>query len=195
MAKTVARIGLDAVLSRQWRRLQEGRVLDVGAEHSPYRELIPAHTYVRLDIDPSGDPDICGDLLDPSWQGDHRCSFDTIVATEVLEHVSDPKQAVQSIYAMLKQGGVCVLSTRFMYEYHPYPKDFYRFTWDSLEDCFRSFSSVEIYHHGNGLQLIWHILTRVRAVGEILKVLNPVIAKIRFSHTNFPLGFVVFARK
>ena len=104
MAKTVARIGLDAVLSKQWRKLEEGRVLDVGAEHSPYRELIPAHTYVRLDIDPSSGPDICGDLLDPSWQGEHKCSFDVIVATEVLEHVSDPKQAVESIYAMLKPG-------------------------------------------------------------------------------------------
>ena len=56
------RLSLDRLLLRQFERLDAGCVLDVGAKGSPYTRVIPATQYMRLDIDPASDPDICCDI-------------------------------------------------------------------------------------------------------------------------------------
>ena len=96
---------------------------------------------------------------------------------------------------MLKPGGVCIASTRFLYRYHPDPKDYYRFTWDSLEYLFRQFRHVEVHHHGNRAQALWEMINAGGRSRVLLNVLNPIFALFEFQHTRFPLGFVIYARK
>ena len=125
------------------------------------------------------------------WESNY---FDTVIATEVLEHLYEPQRAIDEIYRVLKPGGICILSTRFIYPYHPGPKDYYRFTWDSLNSLFRRFSNVEIYHHGNRIQALWQIINS----GEkaiFLNIFNPLFARMHFKETKYPLGFVVYAKK
>ena len=117
-------------------------MLDVGAKARLTPSYVRAERYVRLDIDPAKKPDICCDLHDLEWRGD---PFDTVLAIEVLEHLYDPQRAIDRIHDALKPGGVCILSTRFMYRYHPDPQDHYRFTWDSLKYLFRNFRHVEVH--------------------------------------------------
>ena len=95
---------------------------------------------------------------------------------------------------MLKPGGVCIITTRFIHPYHPTPEDYYRFTWDSLNDIFSGFSQVRIVHHGNTIQSVWAILCTGRK-RAFLNVLNPLIARIRSKKTVNPCGFLVFAVK
>ena len=59
----------------------------------------------------------------------------------------------------LAKGGICILSTRFIYRYHPDPYDYFRFTRDSLNILFDEFDTVEIYEHGNKIQALWLIYT------------------------------------
>jgi len=177
---------------RQFRRLKSGVVLDVGAKAAPYRQYVPADRYLRLDIDPARQPDICCDLHELDWKGE---PFDTVLALEVLEHLYDPQRAIDRIHAALKPGGVCILSTRFMYRYHPDPQDHYRFTWDSLRYLFRNFRHVEIHHHGNRAQVIWEIINAGGRSRVFLNLLNPLVARLSSTKTKFPLGFVVYAEK
>ena len=118
-----------------------------------------------------------------------------MLAIEVLEHLYDPQRAIDRIHDVLKPGGVCILSTRFMYRYHPDPQDHYRFTWDSLKHLFRNFRHVEVIHHGNRLQVIWEIINAGGRSRVVLNLLNPLIASFSSSRTKFPLGFVVYAQK
>ena len=189
--KTVTRLSLDRALRKAFASLKPGVVLDVGSSLSPYKKFIPATEYLRLDVNENTKPDLCCDLHDIQWKSDY---FDTVIATEVLEHLCDPQRAVDEIRRVLKPGGVCILSTRFMYPYHPDPGDFYRFTRDSLSHLFRNFRRVEIVHHGNRIQVLWQMInmgdTRV-----ILNIFNPLIARIHFKKTKFPSGFVVYAVK
>ena len=189
---SVNRITLDRELRRQFQRLKPGLVLDVGAKSAPYRQYVPATRYMRLDIDPSRHPDICCDVHELSWETDF---FDTVLAIEILEHLYDPQRAVDRLCGVLKPGGVCILSTRFLYRYHPDPEDHYRFTWDSLRHLFKDFRHVEVYHHGNRVQVLWEIINAGGRSRVVLNLLNPVIASFNSRQTKFPLGFVVYAVK
>ncbi len=191
--KSVSRISLDRELIKQFKRLKKGIVLDVGSKFSPYRKYIPVTEYLRLDIDKNSEPDICCDLHRIQWESDY---FDTLIATEVLEHLYDPQKAVNEIRRVLKPEGVCILSTRFIYPYHPDPKDYYRFTWDSLNHLFRKFSRVEIYPHGNRIQTLWELINIRTGKAQIfLNIFNPLFAMIHFKDTKCPSGFILYAQK
>ncbi len=185
-------MSLDRELLHYFQRLKPGVFLDVGAKASPYRKQVLALRYMRLDINPAKKPDICCDLHELEWHGD---LFDTVLGIEILEHLYDPQRAIDRVHGVLKPGGVCVLSTRFIYRYHPDPHDYYRFTWDSLRYLFRNFRLVEVHHHGNRAQVIWEIINAGGRSLVFLNLLNPLIASLSSTHTKFPLGFVVYAEK
>jgi len=190
---SVVRIGLNRELHRQFARLKTGVVMDVGAKLAPYKNLIPATQYLRLDIDPDSKPDICSDLHDIQGYDNY---FDTVIATEVLEHLYNPQLAINQLYKILKPGGVMILSTRFIHRLHPDPQDYYRFTPDSFNYLMREFSKVEIFHHGNRLQTLWYIFVNNKiAMLFLLPLLNHLFAMVNVKKTDFPLGYVVYAVK
>ncbi len=167
-------------------------MLDVGAKNAPYQQAIGATRYLTLDIDPACEPDVCCDLHDLDAPA---ASFDTIIATEVLEHLYEPQRAIDEMHRVLKPGGVCLLSTRFIYEYHADPQDYYRFSKDALAYLFRSFERVELYPHGNRLQAIWQLLAGSKRTLGLLSWLNPVVARFEQKQTKCPLGYVVWAER
>lgn len=68
------------------------RLLYVGAGHdraTPFPELFDGYEVVRLDLDPTTEPDIC---VDARCLGDSYCttpSFDGVALQHVLEHVDE----------------------------------------------------------------------------------------------------------
>jgi len=189
---TVTRVSLDAQLIPVFNDLNTGVVLDVGSKHSPYRSHIKCEKYTRFDIDESSNPDICGDLHDTKIPDN---SYDCVIATEVLEHLYDPQKAMEEIRRILKPGGCCILSTRFLYVYHPGPHDYYRFTWDSLAHICRDFTKVDIRHHGNLIIFLWQLLNDQLITAIACNLLNPILGRVHFKKTRYPSGFVLIAHK
>jgi len=188
---TVSRISLDFELVRQFKRLKPGIVLEAGSGCSSYKKYIPYTEYLTLDINKESKPDICCDLHNIKWNSDY---FDIVITTCVLEHVHTPEKVISEIWKILKPGGSCILAVPFIYPYHPGPKDYYRFTRDSLSYLFREFNKVEIYHYGNKIQAIWELINKGK-INIILNIFNPLIARIHFQKTTCPCGFVVYAKK
>jgi SAM-dependent methyltransferase len=71
-------------------------------------------------------------------------SVETIVCKGVLEHVSDPRQAVAEIYRSLKFGGEVFLETPFMQTVHAVPRDFFRWTPDGLRKLMGAFDVKKV---------------------------------------------------
>jgi len=106
-----------------------GPVLVVGAgglEQEVRLRFGDEREVVSLDVDPGRSPDIVGNVVDLS-QSLSR-TFACVVALEVLEHVADPRAAVESISEQLRPQGVMVLSTPWATPLHDLPSDFFRYT-------------------------------------------------------------------
>ena len=69
-------------------------------------------------------------------------TFDAVISDQVLEHVEDPVRAINESRRVLKKGGVAIHTTCFINQFHPSPKDFWRFSPDALRFLCRNFSEV-----------------------------------------------------
>ena len=105
---------------------------------------------ISFDIDPKHSPDILGNVqeLDVLLQS-IEIAPELVIALEVLEHVQDPKMAVDSCFYALKSGGTFIFSTPWMIPIHDRPHDYHRFTPAALSELTGSFSQVQIYARGN----------------------------------------------
>lgn len=114
-----------------------GKTLDYGAGNAKYRNLITPYTseYTTFDIVPGEHIDIAGDALHPPFRDN---SFDTVISTQMLEHVEKPWMVISEIRRILKPGGVCILTAPFWVPYHADPHDYFRYTKEGLESLFKN---------------------------------------------------------
>ena len=112
-----------------------GDVLDYGAGSAKYRDIIElcSATYIAFDVISGSAIDVVGDVLNPPFAD---ASFDTIISTQVLEHVERPWIMVAQIARILRTDGVCVATAPFMLPYHADPHDFFRYTKEGLQSLF-----------------------------------------------------------
>ncbi len=105
--------------------------LDYGAGTSPYGGLFTAAELQTADI--PGDESY---PADHALDRDGRCpvpdgSFDGVLSTQVLEHVTDADAYLREAYRLLRPGGRLVLSTHGVWEEHG-GQDLWRWTADGL---------------------------------------------------------------
>jgi SAM-dependent methyltransferase len=127
-----------------------GKTLDYGAGTAKYCEIFKPYTteYVAFDIVHGKNINIVGDVLNPPFANE---TFDTIVSTQVMEHVEKPWILVNQIKRILKPGGVCIMTAPFLIPYHADPNDFFRYTRQGLESLFKNegFIVEECGKYGN----------------------------------------------
>jgi 2-polyprenyl-3-methyl-5-hydroxy-6-metoxy-1,4-benzoquinol methylase len=90
-----------------------GKVLDVGCGDMFLASVLPDFNWTGIDINPGlsiSKLAICHDLSDMPYPGDSN-SFDTIICSEVLEHLFDPVGPTKEIHRLLKPGGTYIVST------------------------------------------------------------------------------------
>jgi len=68
--------------------------------------------------------------------------FDFVISDQVIEHIEDPKRAVEESCRILKKGGIAIHTTCFINYIHLCPKDFWRFSPDALRYLCKGFSEI-----------------------------------------------------
>lgn len=133
-----------------------GRTLDLGAGLAKYKEVIKQKTseYVAFDMKQGPNIDVVGDALNLPFPDE---SFDTIVSTQVLEHVEKPWVMVKEIHRVLKNGGSCILTAPFLEPYHADPADYFRYTVEGAKSLFRNegFQIIESGSYGKPFSVLW----------------------------------------
>jgi SAM-dependent methyltransferase len=147
------------------RRHAKGRLVDLGCGTVPlYRAYADFVTDVTC-VDLGGTAharhlDAECDLNEPLPFADQ--SFDTIVLSDVLEHIARPELLWAEMARILASGGEILVNVPFYYWIHAGPYDFYRYTEFALRRFVES----------AGLELI-----QLDAIGGAPEVLADIVAK------------------
>jgi len=103
-----------------------GRILDVGCGEKPYR-IFGGHfsEWVGFDDASNASAEVHGRGEAIPLPAD---SFETVLCTQVLEHVPDPAAVLREIARVLRPGGCLIASVPQYWAVHEEPHDYYRFT-------------------------------------------------------------------
>lgn len=120
----------------------KGKVLDLGAgDFNRYGHLFNCDEYLKMDIRSGPNVDIVGSADNIPFPDQH---FDSIISTQVFEHLPNFEKAAKEVSRVLKSGGYFLLTVPQWSELHEEPHDYWRFT---------NFGLIELLKM-NGLSLI-----------------------------------------
>jgi SAM-dependent methyltransferase len=139
------------------------RTLDVGAQHGPYAALFPNR--ISLDIRRGPGVAIVGDA---QALGIGDATFDTVLCTEVLEHLTEPQKALDELYRVLCPGGTLLLTTRFLFPIHDAPHDYFRYTKYGLRHLLRRFEILELNEETTAVGTLAVLVQRLGMQAETL---------------------------
>jgi SAM-dependent methyltransferase len=110
----------------------KGRLIDLGCGNVPLFEVYRSHIENSVCADWGNsfyknqyldcECDLTRDL--PFGDGE----FDTIILSDVLEHIPQPEKVWQEMSRILAPGGIVILNVPFYFRLHEVPYDFYRYT-------------------------------------------------------------------
>lgn len=127
-----------------------GMLVDLGAgQIRRYKKHCPnVHEYKTLDHDDAHSPDIVGSCEAVPLPD---ASVDSVLCTQVLEHLPHPWIAVKECFRILKPGGKCLLTAPQTNELHELPHDYYRYTNHGMRVLFEDAGfSVDVIEQSGG---------------------------------------------
>lgn len=193
-----------------------GRLLDLGCGQVPLYGMYSHHVRAVecIDWDNSSHSlrhiDQCCDLNQVLPLPDN--CFDTIILSDVLEHIFNPMQLWAEISRTLKPGGKILVSVPFLYWIHEAPHDYYRYTEFALRRAAQenNLRIVSIQPLGGAVDVLADLIGKVTAglplrglgVGNLVQRMAFWFGKTRpgarlrlTSAKVLPLGYFVVAER
>ncbi|MDR2569115.1 MAG: class I SAM-dependent methyltransferase [Oscillospiraceae bacterium] len=192
----------------------KGNLIDLGCGNVPFYVL-----YSRIGVSVT-----CADWEHKNEHLDIVCdfnciplpiesnSYDTVVLSDVLEHIKFPDKFFNEISRIMKKGGYLILNTPFFYMIHEAPDDYYRYT----KYAFNIFAKqaeldiVQISPYGGVIECISDLNCKLavkipfvgRFLSEFIRILCVGIGKTSIgmkiqskSSKSITLGYFVIMRK
>lgn len=176
-------------------------ILDIGRSSRENWELFRPGQAKSADINQfEGYPDIIVDICNKASFPNEI--YDAIICHSILEHVYDPKSAVENMSEHIRRGGLFLGFTPFLMNYHA-PKDlkfqdYYRFTRDGIAYLFRDFSELTLYpvrgRAASLASLMWP-LKKFRRRKDGAEPVTLVLDRLLRGSTLQTTGYVIFAKK
>ena len=182
-----------------------GRLLDIGCGNKPYEKMFAGRVseHVGCDVVQSSDNRV--DFICPAAKLPFEdSSFDTVLITQVIEHVADHRAMLSESFRVLKYNGVLILSGPMYWPLHEEPYDFFRFTKHGFKLLLENagFAGIEMANNGGKWALCGQVLihtihnTRLRR-DFVIRTINKIFAYLddrRMDDSN-PMNYVVVAGK
>ncbi len=191
-----------------------GKLIDLGSGNIPlyqaYRQYIKDVLCSDRDLSDRRNLhlDLACDLRHPLPI--RNSEFDTLVLSDVLEHIPNPELLWNEMSRILSPGGTIILSTPFLYALHEQPEDYFRYSRYALERFVSrsGFKIIELRPLGGSLEVLTDFIAKhIQMIPIFGRVAAICIQDIvyRFSRTRtgkrlieitsefFPLGYFVVA--
>jgi SAM-dependent methyltransferase len=200
------------------KRYSKGKLADIGCGDVPYylfyKDLVTenicvdwgnsAHDISFLDYEADLNKPI--DILSSN-------TFDTVLCTDVLEHINKPTILFSEMCRVLKPGGHLILAVPFLYWIHEADHDYHRYTHFMLREFCRenNLKVIELQTYGGLPEVIYDLIHKGysyykfpakslfyffwRGLGTFLSRRNFVKRLSQSSRSTFPLGYILVAQK
>lgn len=194
----------------------KGRLLDVGCGKVPLFD-----TYRHYITD-----NICVDWENTNYKSDHLDfeadltkelpfsdgEFDTIILSDVLEHIAEPERLCREIARVLSPRGKLLMNVPFYYMLHEEPYDYYRYTEFALRRLMdrSGLQILQLQAMGGAPEVMLDVFSKnvmhVPVAGVPMATVSHWVTSA-FVHTsvgrrlseatarNFPLGYFLLAAK
>jgi SAM-dependent methyltransferase len=121
----------------------EGPILEVGSKDygstSSFRDFYQGTEYVGLDMSEGKGVDVVVDLtkaIAPLREN----QFGLAICCSVLEHVEKPWVFARHLTSVVRPGGLLFMSVPWVWRYHAYPDDYFRFSHRGVMSLFDEFT-------------------------------------------------------
>lgn len=201
------------------RKYAHGKMLDAGCGAKPYKDIFNDSVDVYIGIDMLNslsanklikNVDVYGSIIYMPFKSD---SLDTIISTQVLEHVSDPAAILDELYRVLSFNGHLILTAPLSWGLHEIPHDYYRYTQYGLKHLAEKakFETIYIKPRGGFWKMIGQKLSGYvyywrgepktlagegakRAICGTIQIVFSILDKLDL-HEGDTLGYVMVAKK
>ena len=179
----------------------KGKLLDVGCGNRPYEKSFfsGCSQYIGCDyLSERSKPDVVCSALDLAFPDNE---FDTVVSTEVLEHVPDPLRALRQMYRVAKPGAYVIVSTPMYWPRHDLPYDFFRYPYDGLIYLVKEsgLELVKLFNRGNSYAFLGQVFQHVHPLNlkSFTWFINRLAlwCELHLNHDTHTLGWTVIAQK
>jgi len=186
-----------------------GDLLDLGCGHVPlygsYRSLVSSVTCADWPqtMHPSPHLDLEVDLGEPLPLP--TAGFDTVLLTDVLEHLPYPDALWAELRRVVRPGGTAIVGVPFLYWLHELPHDYHRYSEQRLrlfcDD--HGFEVLECHPYGGPTDVAADVLGKLLHLTRVLRWAVPplmwigeLVGRRRVATTTLlPLGYLLVARR
>jgi len=169
-----------------------GILLDFGCGTKPYQKYFTnVSRYIGIDLKIEG-WEHRQDTVDFFYDGKtipfEDNYFDTMLCTEVLEHVFNIEELLSEFQRVLKPNGTALITTPFMWEEHEMPHDFGRYTTPALIYLYEKYGFEIVSHHktGNNIKVIAQFsINYVKSLLPANKILKQILLVPFIIYFNF----------
>jgi len=195
----------------------EGKLLDLGCGSKPYKKLFTnVADYIGLEYDSPRNRSI--GIADAFYDGKHfpfpDNHFDSILMTQVLEHVFNPDQFLKEVNRVLKPTGAILITVPFVWDEHEQPHDYARYSSFGLTHLLENsgFGIIEKHKTLSDVRVIFQLINcyihkiipfknyKVRVVLYAifispLTILGIILGNILPKNTDLYIDNIILARK
>ncbi len=150
-----------------------GKTLDVGCGTKPYEKYFNSTEYIGLEVENTINKE--EKKVDVFYKGSKipfsDKEFDSVITSQVLEHVFNPQQFLSEINRVMKPKSKLLLTVPFIWDEHEQPFDYGRYSSFGLKDLLEK----------NGFIIIKHIKS-LNNIAAVFQMFNAYIYKISVKH-------------
>jgi SAM-dependent methyltransferase len=182
------RKSINAAIKKDANQLS-GSLLDFGCGTKPYKALfVNVNEYIGIDYKMEGRNDDYS-AVDQFYDGKvipfENKRFDSLLCTEVLEHVFNIEEVLKEFNRVLKMNGKALITTPFMWEEHEMPYDFARYTTPALLFIYQKngFKINDNFKTGNYIEVIFQFC---------LNYVKNILPSNKYIRQVFLVPFIIF---